>query len=342
MDHQVRPVSLLLIDKKVKSNLDPYIVCSHHILCKPPGAHSADARNIPPPNFLLSLSHSLLAVLTIMSRPEDTLPPDLFYNDAESRKYTTSSRIRSIQASMTNRALELLDLKQSAFILDVGCGSGLSGEILSNTDEVDGGPHMWVGMDISSSMLAEALERDVEGDMLLSDIGQGVPFRPGTFDAAISISAIQWLCNAESTSDEDLPERRLKRFFDGLYASLKRGGRAVCQFYPKNDMQRSMIASAAVKAGFGAGVLEDNPGTKNVKLYLVLNVGGGDITGTVNGMRDVDVLDARRKEKQRKNGGVEKKGSRAWILRKKAQMEAKGKVVKNSSKYTGRKRKVTF
>jgi 18S rRNA (guanine1575-N7)-methyltransferase len=35
-----------------------------------------------------------------------------------------------------------------SFILDVGCGSGLSGEIL--TEE---GGHMWVGMDIAPSML---------------------------------------------------------------------------------------------------------------------------------------------------------------------------------------------
>ena len=281
-----------------------------------------------------------------MSRPEDNLPPDLFYNDVESRKYTTSSRIKSIQASMTNRALELLDLNQPSFILDVGCGSGLSGEILSSTDEIDGGPHAWVGMDISSSMLAEALERDVEGDMLLADIGQGVPFRAGTFDAAISISAIQWLCNAD-TSDVS-PEGRLKRFFDGLYASLKRGGRAVCQFYPKNAQQRSMISNAAIKAGFGAGILEDDPETKNVKLYLVLTIGGGgDITGTVGKMDDVDVQDARR---QKRNGGHDKlgrrddrkKGSKAWVLRKKAQMEAKGRVVKPDSKYTGRRRKAVF
>lgn len=274
-----------------------------------------------------------------MSRPEDTLPPDLFYNDIESRKYTTSSRIKSIQASMTNRALELLDLQEPSFILDVGCGSGLSGEILSNVDEEEGGPHTWVGMDVSSSMLAQALERDTDGDMLLADIGQGVPFRPGTFDAAISISAIQWLCNAE-TSDVS-PEGRLKRFFDGLYASLKRGGKAVCQFYPKNNLQRSMISSAAIKAGFGAGILEDDPETKNVKLYLVLTVGGGDITGTVNGMSGVDVQDVRRRERKKGDKAYEK-GSKQWIMRKKAQMEAKGKVVKANSKYTGRRRKVAF
>ncbi|EPE28055.1 S-adenosyl-L-methionine-dependent methyltransferase [Glarea lozoyensis ATCC 20868] len=307
-----------------------------------------------------------------MSRPEDTLfvplhpapiisgipsylpitsltppirPPDLHYNDTEARKYTTSSRIQNIQASMTHRALELLSLDSPSLILDIGCGSGLSGEILSSIPPPTG-PHMWVGMDIAASMLDIALQRDVEGDLMLADIGQGVPFRAGSFDAAVSISAIQWLCNAESS--EVSSTGRLTRFFNGLYASLKRGGRAVCQFYPKNDLQRTMISGAAIKAGFGAGILEDDPGTKNAKLYLVLTVGGsteegagGDITGVVRGMEDVDVVDARRKHKEKGRKDV-KKGSKAWIMNKKEQMERKGKVVKNSSKYTGRKRKIQF
>ncbi len=239
---------------------------------------------------------------------------------------------------MTNRALELLDLKDPSMILDVGCGSGLSGEILSSDS------HIWVGMDISASMLDIALQRDVEGDLMLADIGQGVPFRAGAFDAAISISAIQWLCNAESS--EVSSTGRLSRFFNGLYASLKRGGRAVCQFYPKNDQQRTMISGAAIKAGFGAGILEDDPGTKNGKLYLVLTVGGsaeeggGDITGVVKDLEGVDVVDARRKHREK--GRDVKKGSKAWIMSKKEQMERKGKVVKANSKYTGRKRKIVF
>lgn len=245
---------------------------------------------------------------------------------------------------MTNRALELLDLKSPSMILDVGCGSGLSGEILSQEAPEDGGPHTWVGMDISPSMLDVALQREVEGDLFLADIGQGIPFRPGSFDAAISISAIQWLCNAESSDVS--PEGRLKRFFEGLYASLRRGGRAVCQFYPKNDIQRSMISGAAIKAGFGAGMLEDDPGTKNGKLYLVLTVGGGglqgDIRGVVNGMDDVNVLDARKKAMEVNNARPARKGDRAWIMKKKEQMERKGKVVKHNSKYTGRKRRTAF
>lgn len=187
-------------------------------------------------------------------------------------------------------------------------------------------------------MLSIALQRDVEGDLLLSDIGQGVPLRPGSIDAAISISAIQWLCNADSSDVS--PAGRLSRFFAGLYAALRRGGRAVCQFYPKNEEQRGMICGAAIKAGFGAGVLEDEPGTKNAKLYLVLTVGGGDvprgdITGVVSGMEGVDVVDERRGNKRSGRVGDERKGSKKWILKKKEQMERQGKVVKASSKYTG-------
>ncbi|CAK7219834.1 18S rRNA (guanine1575-N7)-methyltransferase [Sporothrix curviconia] len=329
-----------------------------------------------------------------MSRPEDTLAADIHYNDTEARKYTTSSRIQNVQAAMTRRALELLDLPGPSFILDVGCGSGLSGEILtrsgtvvrrrrrqngldaaaggdhndedgdddeeddeegeeydddsdsdSTASEIGNGPHVWVGMDISPSMLDVALQRDVEGDLLLADMGQGVPFRAGSFDAAISISAVQWLCNAESSDTS--PQGRLTRFFNGLYASLRRGGRAVCQFYPKNDTQRAMITQAAVRAGFGAGILEDDPGTKNMKVYLVLTVGGtatgaaNDITGVVSNMDDVDILDDRARGQNTRKKAI-KKGSKAWITKKKEQMERKGKIVKASSKYTGRKRRIAF
>ncbi|KIX00371.1 uncharacterized protein Z518_10510 [Rhinocladiella mackenziei CBS 650.93] len=273
-----------------------------------------------------------------MSRPEDLLPPDLYYNDTESTKYTTSSRIQAIQASMTNRALELLDLDQPSLILDIGCGSGLSGEILSE----DG--HIWVGMDISPSMLDIALQReDVEGDLFLADMGQGIPFRAGTFDAAISISAVQWLCNAETSGVS--PEGRLRRFFDGLYASLRRGGKAVCQFYPKNEHQRTMISSAAIRAGFGAGILEDDGGTKNVKTYLVLSVGGGDITRAVAKMEGIDIEDGRkiRDAMQRgKKNGADAKGSKQWVLKRKEKMRGKGKIVKADSKYTGRRRGPKF
>jgi 18S rRNA (guanine1575-N7)-methyltransferase len=55
-------------------------------------------------------------------------------------------------------------LDQPAFVLDLGCGSGLSGECLEENG------HYWVGVDISPAMLKIAQEREVEGDLLLGDL----------------------------------------------------------------------------------------------------------------------------------------------------------------------------
>lgn len=63
-----------------------------------------------------------------------------------------------------------------------------------------------------------ALERETEGDLILADMGEGVPFRAGTFDGAISVSAIQWLFNADKKTHN--PVKRLYTFFSSLYASL--------------------------------------------------------------------------------------------------------------------------
>lgn len=74
-------------------------------------------------------------------RPEETAPPEIFYNDIEARKYTDNSRIISIQTALTERALELLSLPNDGtpkLLLDLGCGSGLSGEALTDKG------HIWV------------------------------------------------------------------------------------------------------------------------------------------------------------------------------------------------------
>lgn len=57
------------------------------------------------------------------SRPELQAPPEIFYDDAEARKYTSSSRIIQIQGKLTKRALELLALPDDGvpkLLLDIG------------------------------------------------------------------------------------------------------------------------------------------------------------------------------------------------------------------------------
>lgn len=267
-----------------------------------------------------------------MSRPEDIAPPEVFYNDVESKKYSSSSRVQHIQAAMTLRALELLNLPKNSFVLDIGCGSSLSGEILTEEG------HIWCGMDISPDMLAVGLTRESEGDLILQDIGQGIPFRAGTLDAAISISAIQWLCNADTSYND--PKLRLKRFFNTLFAALKKGGKFVAQFYPKNNEQIEQIQNAGRVAGFSGGLVIDNfESKKNKKYYLVLSSGVSEHESQVN-LDGVTMSADLLKKNERKRKELESR--KDYIMRKKDLMKKRGKKVAKDSKFTGRKRRPRF
>ncbi|KAK6464542.1 S-adenosyl-L-methionine-dependent methyltransferase [Scheffersomyces coipomensis] len=269
-----------------------------------------------------------------MSRPEQIAPPEVFYNDTESYKYTSSTRVQHIQAKMTLRALELLNLDKDAphFLLDLGCGSGLSGEILTEEG------YNWIGMDISANMLATALDREVDGDLFLSDLGNGVPFRAGTFDAAISISAIQWLCNADTANVD--PKKRLLTFFNTLYSSLRRGGKFVAQFYPMNDSQTESILGAAKIAGFGGGLIIDDPESKrHKKYYLVLTAGMSERNINLEGA-EMDAPEIKKKINKKLRRKLET--SKEFVNRKKETMRRRGKNVANDSKFSARKRRPRF
>ena len=130
---------------------------------------------------------------------------------------------------------------------------GISGSIIEQHG------HFWIGFDIAQAMLdvwkQERAGTSV-GDTLLRDMGNGMPFRPGTFDGIISISVLQWLCNQDS-SDAN-PIKRINRFFQTMYMCLSRGSKAIFQFYPENTQQVELLTSAALRAGFTGGMLFSN------------------------------------------------------------------------------------
>ncbi|KAK3083724.1 hypothetical protein FSP39_002058 [Pinctada imbricata] len=251
-----------------------------------------------------------------------------------------------IQSQLSERAIELLRLPdEPCLVLDVGCGSGLSGECLTEQG------HYWIGVDISSHMLDVAVERETEGDLLLGDMGYGMPFRPGTFDGIISISALQWLCNADKSYHK--PPKRLLKFFSTLYACVRRGARAVFQLYPENPEQVSeifldapiirnganivfglildleLITQQAMKAGWTGGLVVDYPNsTKAKKMFLCLFAGGqaqalpkGLGTETSN-TRPTQVSFSDKRERMK---AKHPKKSRDWILEKKERRRRQGR-----------------
>ena len=218
-----------------------------------------------------------------MSRPETATGgrADKFYNQSEATSYSQSNRLRRVQLSLGKRALELLQLPsdRTCFLLDVGCGTGLSGVPLSRAG------HLWVGTDISTSMLeVAARERGPRGtDVLVSDMGHGLPFRDDIFDGAVSVSAIQWLCY-EAKHHEKSPRTRLRSFFKTLRRQLRPGARAVLQFYPEVMEDATAIRDAALYCGFTGGVVVDYPGDLNSKkYYLVVESMPRGIGGTHGG-----------------------------------------------------------
>uniref|UniRef100_I3MEL1 18S rRNA (guanine-N(7))-methyltransferase n=1 Tax=Ictidomys tridecemlineatus TaxID=43179 RepID=I3MEL1_ICTTR len=255
---------------------------------------------------------------------------------------STSSRMIDVQTKMAGRALELLNLPegQPCYLLDIGCGSGLSGDYLSDEG------HYWVGIDISPAMLDAALDRDTEGDLLLGDMGQGIPFKPGSFDGCISISAVQWLCNANKKSD--IPAKRLYRFFSSLYSVLARGARAVLQLYPENSEQLELITTQATKAGFTGGVVVDYPNSaKAKKFYLCLFSGPSTFLpkGLSENQEEEEATESmftnKRVPHRLAQRGLVRK-SREWVLEKKERYRRQGKEVRPDTQYTGRKRKPRF
>lgn len=64
-----------------------------------------------------------------------------------------SSRIINVQLEMAERCMELLMLPEdeTCLLLDLGCGSGLSGSVAEESG------HVWFGMDISESMLSNVI-----------------------------------------------------------------------------------------------------------------------------------------------------------------------------------------
>lgn len=274
-------------------------------------------------------------------RPEHIAPPEIFYSYDEANKYTQNTRIMSIQETMSNRAIELLELKDSdgpQLILDLGCGSGLSSQCIEESG------HHWVGVDISEAMINVAKERRKEGDLddlqvIQSDLGYGLPFKPGSFDAAISISALQWLCNADKKSHS--PAKRLLNLFSTLYTCLTREGRAVLQFYPENADQVELINQQAFKAGFTGGLVVDNPdSTKAKKFFLVLSCCGFKFklpkaVDDVEQSNQIKTGNRERFREAKKTGNVK---TRDWILKKKDRRRRQGKITRPDTKYTARKR----
>ena len=240
-------------------------------------------------------------------RPEERAGGDADkYYDREVTEAYTELNVRT-QSELTTRCLDMLCLEgeaRDAVLLDVGCGSGLSGETLTRQ-----GYRAWVVIDASAAMLeratrgrsaskrtadekeppaddarAKGLNKNetppARGAVLRGDFSQGLPFRAGAFDGCVSVSAAQWLCvwtrgkrgrKGGGDENENLRIREnLSRFFAALRVALRPGARAALQVYPRTVRETAAFeeALARVERMRGTAVVAFPHGNASKKLFV--------------------------------------------------------------------------
>eukprot|EP01126_Amoeba_proteus_P005456 TRINITY_DN11836_c0_g1_i4.p1 TRINITY_DN11836_c0_g1~~TRINITY_DN11836_c0_g1_i4.p1 ORF type:complete len:689 (+),score=66.31 TRINITY_DN11836_c0_g1_i4:58-2124(+) len=175
-------------------------------------------------------------------KPEHLGSATFYYNEERSRRYAEDSKKHLMQHTIAYKALHLLKTGpgDGRLILDVGCGTGYVGEILTEKG------YNWLGLDISRPMLEAS--QNLGGNTVVADMGQGLPFRKKIFDGVISVSSLQWLCYRYDGKCSRI--ERIRRFFHSLFECLVPGASCVFQYYPEDERQVKLINKVAENCGF--------------------------------------------------------------------------------------------
>ena len=154
-----------------------------------------------------------------------------------------------------------------SFIVDLGCGTGFSTEIL-----VERGFRV-VGVDVLHDMLSKAktkmnhMSNQNNLQLILADINY-IPLRNSSINHAISISAYNFITHrAESIRGKRKIANSCSKH---LYQLLKPYGRIIIEFYPKDDSELEIFTSSFSTNGFNGFVIKQNPNQKSGQTFLLL------------------------------------------------------------------------
>ncbi|MHA1112124.1 MAG: class I SAM-dependent methyltransferase [Promethearchaeota archaeon] len=193
-----------------------------------------------------------------------------FYFGEKAEFYATSKWMARNQMKSTQRALELLEdsriggeltnSPEHLLVLDLGCGSGFSSQIIE-----DEGFRM-IGLDNSFDMLQQNLEKThPHRRNLVCGMIEALPFRKHAFDIMISISAFNFILEKKEPKDK---KKILKNVTSALHKVIGPNGRVVIEFYPKKIDIPLYLES--LKQHFEGGLIIDNPNQRKEQKFLIL------------------------------------------------------------------------
>lgn len=189
----------------------------------------------------------------LRERPEEKFSSSRdFYSSDESRTHS-SDNIERIQRKLTLRAVELLMPPLESRVLDAGSGNGFSLRVLREL-----GFKQVTGVDSSPEMVRKALLSGLH--TVLGDFAK-LPFKDDSFDAVVSVSALQWVSHKPA---------ELKKTVSEFRRVLSKNGSGVIQFYPKSSDELAAVEKEFRLAGFRVSTQIDNPKNARKRRVFVL------------------------------------------------------------------------
>jgi len=157
--------------------------------------------------------------------------------------------------------------EDSFLILDLGCGTGFSSEIL-----IEKG-YKVIGIDILSDMLLKIKEKksiyqELHGlELILADINY-LPFKNEKFDHIVSISAYNFIINEIHNPRNKI--NILNNTANALNKILKDQGRIVIEFYPENEKDLELFNKSFINNGFEGFMVKGNLRQQAGQTFLLL------------------------------------------------------------------------
>jgi malonyl-CoA O-methyltransferase len=170
---------------------------------------------------------------------------------AFSRSATTYDAAADLQRQIADKLLGYIPSREYSKVVDVGCGTGYSTQLLSNNISVES----LVGLDIAEGMVSYARQKS-RASFCCADAEQ-LPFRNQCIDLLFSSLALQWCPTLSAVLDEAgrvlTPKGRyiFSTLGPGTLFELQTAWKAVDKYVHVNYFAESaLIEQLAQKSGF--------------------------------------------------------------------------------------------
>ena len=202
------------------------------------------------------------------------------YIGKKSREYDNSTWMERNQKKTTLSCIEyLFDEKLDQIgeyespsesihlVLDMGCGTGFSSEILVSQG------FKVVAVDILLDMIYNAKQKkgiyeEYESiELILADINH-LPFRNSIFELTLSVSAYNFIIHGLEHIEEK--NTRLYHTARMIFDILKPNGRVVIEFYPANEQELEMFTSSFIRNGFDGYYIKQRENQQSGQTFLLL------------------------------------------------------------------------